>query len=108
MKSVLNSWITASVVDVRSAKNSPRFKRQRKDANAAGSFTKKSAQFSGFMPLYKYHHKQERIKMTTERSEKMNEIVERIKKSFALHNIKLTEQKFEDLVPKSKGGNAEG
>ena len=72
------------------------------------SFTKKSAQFSGFMPLYKYHHKQERIKMTTERSEKMNEIVERIKKSFALHNIKLTEQKFEDLVPKSKGGNAEG
>lgn len=46
--------------------------------------------------------------MTTERSEKMNEIVERIKKSFALHNIKLTEKKFEDLVPKSKGGNAPG
>ena len=46
--------------------------------------------------------------MKNKRSKEMNEIVERIKKSFALHNIKLTEQKFEDLVPKSKGGNAEG
>lgn len=46
--------------------------------------------------------------MENKRSEKMNEIVERVKKSFALHNIKLTEKKFEDLVPKSKGGNAEG
>ena len=46
--------------------------------------------------------------MENKRSKEMNEIVERIKKSFALHNIKLTEQKFEDLVPKSKGGNAEG
>ena len=44
--------------------------------------------------------------MTAERSDKMNKIVEQIKKSFALHNIKLTERKFEDLVPKSKGGNA--
>jgi len=41
-----------------------------------------------------------------QKSEKMNKLVEQVKKSFALNNIKLTEKEFEDLVPKSKGGRA--
>ncbi len=46
--------------------------------------------------------------MKNKRSKEMQEIVERVFKSFAEHNLKLTEVKFEDLVPKSKGGNAKG
>jgi len=41
-----------------------------------------------------------------QRTEKMNKLVEELKKSFALHNIKLTEKEFDELVPKSKGGRA--
>lgn len=41
-----------------------------------------------------------------QRTEKMSKLVEQVKKSFALNNIKLTEKEFDDLVPKSKGGRA--
>ena len=46
--------------------------------------------------------------MENKRSKEMQEIVERVLRSFNRGNMKVKEVKFEDLVPKSKGGNAKG
>ena len=46
--------------------------------------------------------------MENKRSKEMQEIVERVLKSFNRGSMKVKEVKFEDLVPKSKGGNAPG